>query len=98
MKAPHMSMLNMARDLSSVPFIITSGSRCETYNKEVGGVEDSEHLTGQASDIYVPDSVYRFIILRSLLVAGCRRIGIGKDFIHAGTKQEGKAQKVLWLY
>ena len=30
--------------------IITSGYRCENYNREVGGVSDSYHLKGQAVD------------------------------------------------
>lgn len=35
------------------PAIITSGTRCAKHNKEVGGVSNSYHLTGNAIDIYV---------------------------------------------
>lgn len=35
------------------PAIITSGTRCPKHNKEVGGVLNSYHLTGNAIDIYV---------------------------------------------
>lgn len=35
------------------PAIITSGTRCEKHNREVGGVSNSYHLTGNAIDIYV---------------------------------------------
>ena len=35
------------------PAIVTSGSRCRTHNKEVGGVSNSRHLQGKAIDMYV---------------------------------------------
>ena len=33
------------------PIIINSGFRCETVNRKVGGVKNSQHLIGQAADI-----------------------------------------------
>ena len=35
------------------PAIVTSGTRCEKRNKEVGGVSNSRHLKGKAIDMYV---------------------------------------------
>lgn len=35
------------------PAIITSGTRCEKHNREVGGVSGSYHVKGSAIDIYV---------------------------------------------
>ena len=35
--------------------IITSGYRCQKLNKAVGGVWNSQHLRGEAADIYVPN-------------------------------------------
>lgn len=35
------------------PAIVTSGTRCEKNNKEVGGVSNSRHLKGKAIDMYV---------------------------------------------
>ena len=37
--------------------IITSGYRCQELNKAVGGVPHSQHLRGEAADIYVPNQV-----------------------------------------
>lgn len=34
---------------------ITSGYRCETLNRAVGGVANSQHLFGEAADIFVPN-------------------------------------------
>lgn len=35
------------------PAVITSGTRCEKHNREVGGVAGSYHVKGSAIDIYV---------------------------------------------
>jgi len=37
------------------PIIINSGYRNEAYNREVGGVRNSQHLLGQAADIRPKD-------------------------------------------
>ncbi len=34
---------------------ITSGYRCQALNKAVGGVKNSQHLMGEAADIYIPN-------------------------------------------
>ena len=35
------------------PLYITSGCRCASHNKAVGGVQGSRHVLGKASDIYI---------------------------------------------
>lgn len=35
------------------PVIISSGYRCPDLNKAVGGVSNSQHMKGQAADIYL---------------------------------------------
>lgn len=37
-----------------IPIVISSGYRCRELNKAVGGVSDSQHLTGEAADIAMP--------------------------------------------
>lgn len=88
--------LDLARELADTPFIITSGYRCPKHNREVGGVKDSAHVLGLAVDIAVPDNIARLNILRGLIIAGFRRIGIGKDFIHADIDKSKPNN--LWLY
>lgn len=90
-------MLNDARAMAGVPFVITSGIRTEDHNAEVGGSETSSHLTGHAVDISVETSNWRFLIVDALRECGARRIGIADDFIHVDT-DEGKPQDVLWVY
>jgi len=92
-----LGLLDSARHIAGVPFKINSGYRCEKHNKEVGGVPESEHTTGEGADIAVTDSYHRFLILSSLLEVGFDRIGIGKDFIHVGYSIHLPSE-VIWTY
>jgi len=92
-----LSMLDLARTIAGIPFVITSGYRCKKHNKEIGGVPDSAHTKGLASDIRVNNSIERYMIVISLLQAGFNRIGIGSDFIHVDC-DESKPQYVIWTY
>ncbi len=75
---------------------IRYGYRCLAHNAEVGGVKQSAHMAGLAADIACPDSVTRLKILRGLIVAGFRRIGIGKIFVHCDV--DASKPNNLWLY
>jgi len=91
------SMLDAAREMAGVPFIITSGYRCERHNREVGGKPDSAHLKGLAADIATSSAEERYKIFEALIRVGFRRLGIGKDFVHADIDPR-KPQGLLWLY
>ena len=45
------NVLDPLRELYGKPIHISSGYRCPRLNKAVGGVANSQHLTGQAADI-----------------------------------------------
>ena len=45
-------ILNVIRQFTGGPVIVTSGYRCPKHNKAIGGTEQSYHLYGQAADIY----------------------------------------------
>lgn len=44
-------VLNPLRTKFGKPILVTSGYRCKKLNELVGGVENSQHLTGSAADI-----------------------------------------------
>jgi uncharacterized protein YcbK (DUF882 family) len=90
-------LLDDARHRAGIPFLITSGYRCPTYNISVGGKPSSAHLKGLAADIATPTSRSRYKILWGLLTAGFDRIGIGPDFIHVDT-DDSKSEEVAWDY
>jgi len=46
-------MLESLRDKWGDPIFLTSGYRCISHNREVGGVPDSLHILGQAADVVV---------------------------------------------
>ena len=95
--------IDTARLYAKVPFVITSGCRCEKHNKVVGGKPTSSHLIDNhiggccAADIRTATSVERFRVLYGLIQARFLRIGIGKDFIHADCDEE-KDVGVMWMY
>ncbi len=89
--------LDQAREYAKVPFVITSGYRCEKHNAEVGGSSESAHLKGKGSDIAATNSLARMRIIIGLLAAGFRRIGIAKNYIHVDSDQT-KPSNVMWLY
>ena len=46
----HLEALDELREYSGGPIIVTSGFRCLTHNKAVGGVRNSWHTRGMATD------------------------------------------------
>lgn len=92
-----LEMLDEARNVAGIPFIVTSGYRTDEWNKIVGGKHDSSHLKGCAADISCTTARDRFIIVTSLLEAGFDRIGIGEDFVHCDIDWEKNAA-LIWTY
>jgi len=88
--------LDLAREIAEVPFRINSAYRCLKHNQFGGGVKDSAHLLSLAVDIACSNGVDRIKILRGLIIAGFRRIGIGKTFIHVDI--DSSKPNNLWLY
>ena len=79
--------LQVIRDRIGKPIFVTSGYRDQVYNKKVGGVSKSQHLTASASDIQVrdltPQELYK-IILDLMLGGFVKKGGLGlyKTFVH----------------
>lgn len=68
------------------PVIINSGYRTKAYNKKVGGIEKSNHLTGKAADIRVigvdADKVH------SLALDIFEGVGKYRNFTHVDTDEK----------
>ena len=95
MQAVFLWKLQFCRTEARIVFDITSGSRCPAHNKNEGGKDTSDHLTGQGVDIATPTSRHRFKILEAAFRSGFRRIGIGRTFIHLGDNPRNP-QGVSW--
>jgi len=92
-----LAKLQDARNLACIPFVITSGYRCKSHNKAIGGKADSSHLKGLAADIRAQTSSERFAIVDGLIKAGFVRVGIGKSFVHVDM-DSSKPQRLMWVY
>ena len=93
-------MLKAAEGFAGVPFAINSGYRCEAYNRSDRIKSKSDnHPSGQAADISCTDGPTRMKIVAGLVLAGFRRIGYNRVFIHADRMDQshGKVQS-LWPY
>ena len=88
--------LDEARGWAGVPFVISSGIRTTDENRDLGGAEDSAHVTGHGVDIACSGSRQRYQILRGLMDAGFHRIGIYDRHIHADTSPHNDP-RVIWV-
>lgn len=93
--------LQKIRDHFGAPITITSGYRCATHNKKVGGVSGSQHTKGQAADIVVsgvaPAEVAKYAESIGILGIGLYETQDG-NFVHVDTRTKksfwyGHAQK-----
>ncbi len=85
-----MIALQQARNKLNAPIFITSGRRCKKHNKEVGGNENSYHLTGLAADVRADDMIKLFKALKS--VPAFSYIEPHDSYIHVdiGRKRENR--------
>lgn len=75
-------MLDEAREIANRPFRITSGYRCEKWNRLIGGVSDSAHTHGWAADIACTNSIDRYMIMKALFRTRFERIEAAPTWLH----------------
>lgn len=76
---------------------VTSGYRCETYNKKIGGATKSRHMAGRAADIKVT-GVSPKLVAQYAEQIGIKGIGLydtdaDGHFVHVDTRES----KSFWL-
>ena len=75
--------LQKARDHFGKPLIITSGYRTTSHNMKVGGVSNSNHVFGNAADVYIPGvSVLDLYNYLCYIAGDSCEIGIYNNFVH----------------
>jgi uncharacterized protein YcbK (DUF882 family) len=77
-------MLYILRLLFGGPIKVTSGARCKTYNKKIGGSKESLHIEGIAFDIRVKNHKNNeHKLIEYAMTADFRGIGIKDNtFLH----------------
>ena len=87
-----LKILENIRKHFNAPVEVTSGCRCESYNKAVGGKKHSQHLRGRAADIQVeghsPIAVKEYA---EYIMPDWGGIGLYNTFTHIDTRS-GKAR------
>lgn len=96
MDSQFLDTLQLLRDLVGKPVVITSGSRTPEYNKQIGGVPDSQHLENRAADLKV-DGMTPKEIADYAVKAGFTGIGVYDKHLHVDTREvpsywEGKSK------
>lgn len=89
--------LDKLREKYGKPIYVSNAYRCPAHNYAVGGVENSQHVLGNAADIYVDGDYNEFyvFVLNSKLFDG---IGYYPDdeFIHVDTRSGGTEPNEYW--
>ena len=84
--------LQAARDEYKKPIILNCVARCPKHNSEVGGAEDSAHLStdkkvGQAADLACTDSHERYVLFK-ILIKYFTRLELGDVWIHVDVARD----------
>lgn len=79
--------LQVLRDSVGKTITINSAYRSPEYNKKIGGVKDSQHLKGNASDITIKGMTPKEVakVIEGLIASGKMQqggIGIYPNFVH----------------
>ena len=96
------SLLQPLRNRVKKPVIITSGYRCLELNRSLGSKDNSQHVLGEAVDIYVPGytalELARFILTTGLefdqLILENYE-GPGTGWVHISRTQTNNRRQVL---
>lgn len=96
------NLLDPIRERWGKPIFVTSGFRCPELNKAIGGVRNSEHLTGCAADITLnskQDNERLFKMIRNQKDLQWRQlINEGKGrWIHISYNEKDNKKQILFL-
>lgn len=87
----------LAQRMCGHPFHINCAYRSKEYDISKGRSGNSAHCKGFALDIATPDSHTRYLVLVGCVLAGFRRIGVGKRFLHVDL-DDSKPNPIIFDY
>ena len=90
--------LQVLRDYLGKSITINSGYRSPKYNAKIGGVKNSQHVKGKASDIVVKGMTPKEValVIEGLIEKGKMKqggLGIYPNFTHYDTYFDGKNKR-----
>lgn len=89
-----MTLIEVIREELDLPMSVTSGYRCDDYNKLIGGASRSWHTKGRAMDIKRPSGAYTWKIVELAQKHGIRGIEIGTNHIHLDNGD--RVEPIIW--
>ena len=100
LRALCLEVLQPLRDHLGKPVVVSSGYRCKDLNKKVGGVENSQHLKGEAADIKVRDreeliDVMRYIMDETNFDQLIREKSGSTEWVHVSHKRNGNNRRMV---
>ena len=86
-------VLDPARERLGKAVMVNSGFRCPVHNKAVGGVYNSQHVCGQATDVHCEDNRK----LAKVIVENGRfdQLILYPTFIHVSWKRQGRNRQQI---
>lgn len=94
------NILDPVRDKFCAPVIITSGYRCPKVNKLVGGVNNSQHMSGCAADFHIKGFTY--LMMRQVFLNICDTMEFdqliyyrSKNIIHVSYVENGNRHEAF---
>ena len=78
-------VLDPARRKYGKPVVVNSGFRCPIHNTAVGGVYNSQHVSGQAADVHCDLKLARIIVANGK----CDQLIVYPTFLHVSWKRQG---------
>ena len=91
------NVVQPARDVYGEAVYITSGFRCKELNELVGGVDDSQHQYGEATDVTCSD-LHRLAEIIIELKLPFDQMGINNTYLHISHKREGENRGQIFYY
>ena len=94
------NVLDPVRDMVNTPIIITSGYRCPQVNRLVGGVGNSQHMSGHAADFHIqgftPQMMYEvFLYIFNTLEFDQLIYYRNKNIIHVSYVENGNRHEAF---
>lgn len=93
MSEDFLTLLDSARELADIPFVLTSAFRSVAWDKSKGRSGNGYHTKGCAVDVACIDGRSRAAIVRACLSVGLS-CGVSKTFVHV----DNRPFQTLFLY
>ena len=94
----HLNRVQVVRDVTGLPMIVTSGGRCPNHPDELHRTKPADHQNCNAVDVAV-DGWTRGNVIAAAIDAGCNAIGVADTFVHLGFRDDlPEGHVTMWVY